>query len=153
MGTEAATATGTLRVPAGAGAEPPPRSVSLSRRQKRLQLLRIRQKEAKRRQSPAPPEGTYRRKPAPVKRYAGDVLAPVSAHPPGGGRGVAGAPTPPTPDTPMLLRPPPIPPQSYIRSLRDRQLESATPPGPAGPPDDDCGSTVPLTAPPPRGPP
>uniref|UniRef100_A0A493TY95 Transmembrane protein 198 n=1 Tax=Anas platyrhynchos platyrhynchos TaxID=8840 RepID=A0A493TY95_ANAPP len=58
---------------------------TLSRRQKRLQLLRIRQKEAKRRQSPAPPEGTYRRKPPPVKRYAGDVLAPVSVHPPGGG--------------------------------------------------------------------
>ncbi|KAF1574441.1 hypothetical protein FQV11_0004175, partial [Eudyptes moseleyi] len=50
--------------------------VILSRRQKRLQLLRIRQKEAKRRQSLAPPEGTYRRKPPPVKRYAGDVLAP-----------------------------------------------------------------------------
>ncbi|XP_068519661.1 transmembrane protein 198-like isoform X1 [Anas acuta] len=91
---------------------------TLSRRQKRLQLLRIRQKEAKRRQSPAPPEGTYRRKPPPVKRYAGDVLAP-----------------------------------SYIRSLRDRQLENAPPPAPTGPPDDDCGSTVPLTAPPPRGPP
>ncbi|CAM9946672.1 unnamed protein product [Bubo scandiacus] len=39
--------------------------VILSRRQKRLQLLRIRQKEAKRRQSLAPPEGTYRRKTPP----------------------------------------------------------------------------------------
>uniref|UniRef100_A0A8B9UTU5 Transmembrane protein 198 n=1 Tax=Anas zonorhyncha TaxID=75864 RepID=A0A8B9UTU5_9AVES len=74
-----------VQVPVGAGAEPPPCSATLSRRQKRLQLLRIRQKEAKRRQSPAPPEGTYRRKPPPVKRYAGDVLAPVSVHPPGGG--------------------------------------------------------------------
>ncbi|KAM6189070.1 transmembrane protein 198-like [Sarcoramphus papa] len=89
--------------------------VILSRRQKRLQLLRIRQKEAKRRQSLAPPEGTYRRKPPPVKRYAGDVLAP-----------------------------------SYIRSLRDRQLESGTVPGLAAAPDADCGSTAPLTAPPPR---
>ncbi|XP_029892979.1 transmembrane protein 198-like, partial [Aquila chrysaetos chrysaetos] len=85
--------------------------VILSRRQKRLQLLRIRQKEAKRRQSLAPPEGTYRRKPPPVKRYAGDVLAP-----------------------------------SYIRSLRDRQLESGTAPGPTAAPDADCGSA----APPPR---
>ncbi|XP_067170093.1 transmembrane protein 198-like [Apteryx mantelli] len=92
--------------------------VVISRRQKRLQLLRIRQKEAKRRQSLSPQEGTYRRKPAPVKRYAGDVLAP-----------------------------------SYIRSLRDRQLERGTSLsslGAAAPPDDDCGSTAPLTAPPPR---
>ncbi|XP_074421364.1 transmembrane protein 198-like [Larus michahellis] len=67
----------------------------LVRRQKRLQPPRIRQKAAKRGQSLAPPEGTYRRKPPPVQRYAGDVLAP-----------------------------------SYIRSLRDRQLESGTMPGP-----------------------
>lgn len=69
----------------GCGAElsPPLPAVILSRRQKRLQLLRIRQKEAKRRQSLAPPEGTYRRKPPPVKRYAGDVLAPVSPCPGG----------------------------------------------------------------------
>ncbi|NXD88372.1 TM198 protein, partial [Halcyon senegalensis] len=66
-----------------------------SRRQKRLQLLRVRQQEAKRRQSPAPPEGTHRRKPPPAQRCTGDALAP-----------------------------------SYIRSLRDRQLESGTPPGP-----------------------
>ncbi|XP_075593708.1 transmembrane protein 198-like isoform X1 [Balearica regulorum gibbericeps] len=82
--------------------------VILSRRQKRLQLLRIRQKEAKRRQSLAPPEGTYRRKPPPVKRYAGDVLAP-----------------------------------SYIRSLRDRQQESGTSPGPDAPPAADCSSAAP----------
>ncbi|XP_061871519.1 transmembrane protein 198-like [Colius striatus] len=50
-------------------------NVILSRRQKRLQLLRIRQK-AQRRQDPAPCPGTYRRKPPPVQRYAGDVLAP-----------------------------------------------------------------------------
>ncbi|XP_032641470.1 transmembrane protein 198-like [Chelonoidis abingdonii] len=50
--------------------------VIISRRQKRLQLLRIRQKEAKKRQSLPPQEGSYRRKPNPVKRYAGDVLAP-----------------------------------------------------------------------------
>ncbi|XP_072703363.1 transmembrane protein 198-like isoform X1 [Ciconia boyciana] len=85
--------------------------VVLSRRQKRLQLLRIRQKEAKRRQSLAPPEGTYRRKPPPVKRYAGDVLAP-----------------------------------SYIRSLRDRQLESGAVPGPAAAP-------MPTAAPPRPSPP
>ncbi|XP_030410667.1 transmembrane protein 198-like isoform X1 [Gopherus evgoodei] len=56
--------------------------VIISRRQKRLQLLRIRQKEAKKRQSLPPQEGSYRRKPNPVKRYAGDVLAPVSGEPP-----------------------------------------------------------------------
>ncbi|XP_043939708.1 transmembrane protein 198-like [Protopterus annectens] len=50
--------------------------VILSRRQKRLQLMRIRQKEAKRRHSVQQQEGTYRRKPTPVKRYTGDVLAP-----------------------------------------------------------------------------
>ncbi|XP_053311626.1 transmembrane protein 198 [Spea bombifrons] len=50
--------------------------VIISRRQKRLQLLRIRQKEAKKRQNVAPPEGTYRRKANPVKRYTGDILAP-----------------------------------------------------------------------------
>ncbi|XP_074835862.1 transmembrane protein 198-like [Carettochelys insculpta] len=51
-------------------------NVIISQRQKRLQLLRIRQKEAKRRQNLPPQEGSYRRKPNPVKRYAGDVLAP-----------------------------------------------------------------------------
>ncbi|NXX81965.1 TM198 protein, partial [Urocolius indicus] len=50
-------------------------NVVLSRRQKRLQLLRIRQK-APCRQDPAPCPGTYRRKPPPMQRYAGDVLAP-----------------------------------------------------------------------------
>ncbi|CAM4674571.1 unnamed protein product [Lepidochelys olivacea] len=50
--------------------------VIISRRQQRLQLLRIRQREAKKRQSLPPQEGSYRRKPNPVKRYAGDVLAP-----------------------------------------------------------------------------
>lgn len=71
-------------------AHPPLPAVILSRRQKRLQLLRIRQKEAKRRQSLAPPEGTYRRKPPPVKRYAGDVLAPVSPRPGGAVPAAAG---------------------------------------------------------------
>lgn len=47
-----------------------------------MQLLRIRQREAKKRQSLPPQEGSYRRKPNPVKRYAGDVLAPVSGEPP-----------------------------------------------------------------------
>ncbi|NXI44697.1 TM198 protein, partial [Galbula dea] len=37
----------------------------LSRRQKRLRVLRIRQEAAKQRRSPAPPEGTHRRKPPP----------------------------------------------------------------------------------------
>ncbi|XP_064408363.1 transmembrane protein 198-like [Latimeria chalumnae] len=50
--------------------------VIISRRQKRVQLMRIRQKEAKKRQSTSQQEGTYRRKPNPVKRYTGDVLAP-----------------------------------------------------------------------------
>ncbi|MBN3297639.1 transmembrane protein 198 [Amia ocellicauda] len=50
--------------------------VIISRRQKRVQLMRIRQKDAKKRQQSGAQEGTYRRKPTPVKRYAGDVLAP-----------------------------------------------------------------------------
>ncbi|XP_044305510.1 transmembrane protein 198-like [Varanus komodoensis] len=50
--------------------------VILNRRQKQLQLLRIRQREAKKRQSQAPQEGSYRHKPSAVKRCAGDVLAP-----------------------------------------------------------------------------
>ncbi|XP_030633750.1 transmembrane protein 198-like [Chanos chanos] len=50
--------------------------VIISRRQKRVQLMRIRQKEAKKRQQSGGQEGTYRRKPTPVKRYAGDLLAP-----------------------------------------------------------------------------
>lgn len=50
--------------------------VIISRRQKRVQLMRIRQKDAKKRQQSGGQEGTYRRKPTPVKRYAGDILAP-----------------------------------------------------------------------------
>ncbi|MBN3291951.1 TM198 protein, partial [Polypterus senegalus] len=50
--------------------------VILSRRQKRIQLMRIRQKDAKKQQQMVAQEGSYRRKPYPVKRYAGDVLAP-----------------------------------------------------------------------------
>ncbi|KYO34953.1 transmembrane protein 198 [Alligator mississippiensis] len=45
-------------------------------RQRQLQLLRIRQQEAKKRPSPGPPEGSYRRKPPPATRFPGDVLAP-----------------------------------------------------------------------------
>lgn len=52
--------------------------VVISRRQKRVQLMRIREKDAKKRQQAGGQEGTYRRKPTPVKRYAGDLLAPVS---------------------------------------------------------------------------
>lgn len=51
--------------------------VVISRRQKRVQLMRIREKDAKKRQQAGGQEGTYRRKPTPVKRYAGDLLAPV----------------------------------------------------------------------------
>uniref|UniRef100_A0A8C9TMF4 Transmembrane protein 198 n=1 Tax=Scleropages formosus TaxID=113540 RepID=A0A8C9TMF4_SCLFO len=51
--------------------------VIINRRQKRVQLMRIREKEAKKREQSGGQEGTYRRKPAPVKRYAGDLLAPV----------------------------------------------------------------------------
>lgn len=54
-------------------------AVVLNRRQKQLQLLRIRQREAKKRQSQAPQEASYRHKPTAVKRCAGDVLAPVSS--------------------------------------------------------------------------
>ncbi|KAJ8412128.1 hypothetical protein AAFF_G00143950 [Aldrovandia affinis] len=50
--------------------------VIISRRQKRVQLMQIRQKDARKRQQSQGAEGTYRRKPAPVKRYAGDLLAP-----------------------------------------------------------------------------
>ncbi|XP_053725251.1 transmembrane protein 198-like isoform X1 [Synchiropus splendidus] len=50
--------------------------VVLSRRQKRVQLRRIREKEAKLRQQAGGQDGSYRRKPTPVKRYAGDLLAP-----------------------------------------------------------------------------
>ncbi|XP_007229703.2 transmembrane protein 198 isoform X1 [Astyanax mexicanus] len=50
--------------------------VIISRRQKRVQLMRIRQKDAKKLQLSGGQEGTYRRKPTPVKRYAGDLLAP-----------------------------------------------------------------------------
>lgn len=53
--------------------------VVLNRRQKQLQLLRIRQREAKKRQCQAPPEGSYRHKASAIKRCAGDVLAPVSS--------------------------------------------------------------------------
>ncbi|MCI4380714.1 hypothetical protein PGIGA_G00243230 [Pangasianodon gigas] len=45
--------------------------VIVSGKQKQLQLLRIRQLDERRR-----PEGKYRRRPPPLKRYAGDVLAP-----------------------------------------------------------------------------
>ncbi|XP_030229853.1 transmembrane protein 198 isoform X1 [Gadus morhua] len=50
--------------------------VVISRRQKRVQLMRIREKEARKRQQTGGQEGTYRRKAPPVKRYAGDLLAP-----------------------------------------------------------------------------
>lgn len=62
-------------------AQPPLPAAVLSRR--RPQLLRIRQKEAKRRQSPVPAEGRYRRRAPPVPRCAGDALAPVSPCPGG----------------------------------------------------------------------
>ncbi|KAJ8258155.1 hypothetical protein GJAV_G00193760 [Gymnothorax javanicus] len=50
--------------------------VIVSRRQKRVQLMKIRHRDAKKRQPGAGQEGVYRRKPVPIKRYAGDVLAP-----------------------------------------------------------------------------
>uniref|UniRef100_A0A8D0HI20 Transmembrane protein 198 n=1 Tax=Sphenodon punctatus TaxID=8508 RepID=A0A8D0HI20_SPHPU len=99
--------------------------VVLSRHRKQLRLLRIRQREAKRRHSQPPLEGSgsYRHKPpptAPVKRYAGDVLAP-----------------------------------SYIQSMRDRQrLGTSTSLNSLSACaqttvdiDYDSSSTVPLTAP------
>ncbi|XP_012685199.2 transmembrane protein 198-like [Clupea harengus] len=45
--------------------------VCVSHHQKQLPLMQIRQREARRR-----PQGVYRRRPPPLKRYAGDVLAP-----------------------------------------------------------------------------
>ncbi|XP_022526717.2 transmembrane protein 198 [Astyanax mexicanus] len=45
--------------------------VIVSGKQRQVQLMRIREKDARRR-----PDGTYRRRPPPLKRYAGDVLAP-----------------------------------------------------------------------------
>ncbi|XP_061544873.1 transmembrane protein 198-like isoform X3 [Phycodurus eques] len=50
--------------------------VVLSRRQRRVQLMRIREKDTRKRQQAGGQEGTYRRKATPVKRYAGDLLAP-----------------------------------------------------------------------------
>lgn len=55
--------------------------VPVSGRQRQVQLMRIRQRDAQRR----PQLGTYRhRKPLILKRYAGDVLAPVSFFTPNG---------------------------------------------------------------------
>lgn len=48
------------------------RAVIASGKQKQLQLMKIRQVDARRR-----PEGKYRRRPPLLKRYTGDVLAPV----------------------------------------------------------------------------
>ncbi|KPP75118.1 transmembrane protein 198-like [Scleropages formosus] len=50
--------------------------VIVSRRQKKVQLMRIRQREAKKRQQSGSQPGSYRRKATPIKRYAGDILAP-----------------------------------------------------------------------------
>ncbi|XP_062842318.1 transmembrane protein 198-like [Trichomycterus rosablanca] len=50
--------------------------VILSRRQKRVQLMKIRQKDRKKLPLATGQDGTYRRKHTPVKRYAGDLLAP-----------------------------------------------------------------------------
>lgn len=47
-------------------------AVIVSGKQKHLQLLKIRQADTRRL-----PAGKYRRRPPPLKRYAGDVLAPV----------------------------------------------------------------------------
>ncbi|XP_067385998.1 transmembrane protein 198-like isoform X1 [Emydura macquarii macquarii] len=97
--------------------------VIISQRRKRLQLLRIRQKEAKKRQSLPPQEGSYRRKPHPVKRYAGDVLAPSYI---------------------QSLRDRQLGSGSSLSSL------SAAAPTVLDL-DYDCGSTTPLTAPAPGG--
>ncbi|XP_036388127.1 transmembrane protein 198-like [Megalops cyprinoides] len=50
--------------------------VIISRRQKKVQLMRIRQRDAKKRPQSTTQEPSYRRKPTPVKRYTGDLLAP-----------------------------------------------------------------------------
>lgn len=47
-------------------------AVIIRGKQKQLQLMKIRRLDARR-----GPEGKYRRRPPPLKRYAGDVLAPV----------------------------------------------------------------------------
>ncbi|KAJ8390473.1 hypothetical protein AAFF_G00102700 [Aldrovandia affinis] len=52
--------------------------VIISRRQKRVQLMQIRQKGTKKRQQGSEQPGIYRRKPTPIKRYAGDIHAAFS---------------------------------------------------------------------------
>ncbi|KAG9328991.1 hypothetical protein JZ751_008511 [Albula glossodonta] len=96
-------------------------------RQKRVQLMRIRQKDARKRQQSTGQEGTYRRKPAPVKRYAGDLLA-------------------------RNAKVNNIAMTSYLQSLRDRHMGTGHSQSSLGTPnqtmiDFDCetGSTVPLT--------
>ncbi|XP_023689763.1 transmembrane protein 198-like isoform X2 [Paramormyrops kingsleyae] len=50
--------------------------VIISRQRKRVQLMQIRQNDTKRCEQAGEREGSYQRKPTPVKRYAGDLLAP-----------------------------------------------------------------------------
>lgn len=112
--------------------------------------MRIREKDAKKRQQAGGQEGTYRRKATPVKRYAGDLLAPVSV----ARDGVCAV-----CKLPVFFRPTDPPPlcfccrQSYLQSLRDRQMGTGTSLSSLGTAnhtmidlDFDTGSTAPLTA-------
>lgn len=114
--------------------------------------MRIREKEAKKRQQAGGQEGTYRRKAAPVKRYAGDLLAPVSVTL-GGVRCAYRCRH--LPSQPCLFAPLPPPLlQSYLQSLRDRQMGTGTSLSSMATSnhtttidlDYDSGSTAPLTA-------
>lgn len=136
----------------------PSQAVVLSHQRRHLQLLRIHQQEAKwHRTSPGVGlcEGSYRRQLPHNARSPADSLAPVSGvrgHSAGWGRGVhgdgqGGTGTDPGPSfcplCPVLL-------QSYLQSLRERQLgpgSQATAPHTILDLDSDCGSTVPLTTP------
>lgn len=123
--------------------------------------MRIREKDAKKRQQAGGQEGTYRRKPTPVKRYAGDLLAPVSVTQKRRVLHVLMPRSPVSPYNQPLARVSPVSlssflpssPQSYLQSLRDRQMGTGTSLSSMGTTnhtmidlDYDSGSTAPLTA-------
>lgn len=131
-------------------------AVVLSHHRRHLQLLRIRHQEAKwHRTSPGVGlcEGSYRRQLSPNARSPADSLAPVSRGEEALwgmgqrvlGDGEDGAGTDPDPSFCPVC---PVSLQSYLQSLRERQLgpgSQATAPHTILDLDSDCGSTVPLT--------
>ena len=122
----------------------------LSQQRRHLQLLRIRQQEAKwHRTSPGVGlcEGSYRRQLPASARSPADSLAPVSGGVGGTWGWSEGGASAPGPFFRSLC---PVPLQSYLQSLRERQLgpgTQATAPHTVLDLDSDCGSTVPLTTP------